>query len=92
MRCGFSYLSNRYSKANNNYLKPHDPEQESKDILYLGANNLYYYAISKFLPTNEFKWIDPKEFDFNNYSSNGSKGCVVEVDLADPKRVTRITQ
>ena len=44
-------------------------------------NNLYGYAMSKFLPTRGFKWIDPKEFDLNKYNSNSSKGCVLEVDL-----------
>ena len=55
-----SYISNRYSKANNNYLKSYDPKQESKRIIYLDANNLYGYAMSKFLPTNDYKWIDPR--------------------------------
>ena len=53
-RGGTSYISNRYSKANNKYLKSYDPKQESKHI-YLDMNNLYGYAISKFLPTNGFK-------------------------------------
>ena len=29
----FSYISKRYSKTNNNYLKCYDPKQESKHIL-----------------------------------------------------------
>ena len=53
-RRGVSYISNRYSKANNKYLKSCDPKQESKLIIYLDANNLYCYAISKFLPTMGF--------------------------------------
>ena len=40
-------ISNRYSKANNKYLKSCDPKQESKHIIYLDTNNLYRYAISK---------------------------------------------
>ena len=30
--------------------------------------------MSKFLRTSAFKWIDPKEFDLNKYTSNSSKG------------------
>ena len=44
-------------------------------------NNLYGYAMSKFHRTDEFKWINPKKLDFNKYTSNSSKGCVLEVDL-----------
>ena len=80
-RGGISYISNRYSKTNNEYLKCYDPKQESKHIIYLNTNNLYGYAMSKFLSTGRFKWIDPKEFDLNKYTSNSSKGCVLEVDL-----------
>ena len=87
MRGGVSYISNRYSKANNKYLKSYDPTQESKHIIYLDENNLYGYAMSKFLPTSRFKWIDPKEFDLKKYSSNSSRGCVLEADLQYPKEL-----
>ena len=40
-------------------------------------DNLYVYAMSKF----EFKWVDPKDFDSNKYSSNSSRCCVLEVIL-----------
>ena len=78
---GVSYMSNRYSKAYNKYLKFYNTKQESKHIIYLEANNLYGYAMSKFLPRSEFKWVDLKEFDLNKYSTNSSKGCVLEDDL-----------
>ena len=67
MRGGVSYISNRNSKANNKYLKSYDLKQESKHIIYLDANNLNGYAMSEFLPTSGFKWIDPKESDLNKY-------------------------
>ena len=38
LRGGFSYISNRYSKASNRYLIFYDPKQESKHIIKLGAN------------------------------------------------------
>ena len=50
-----SCTTNRYSKANNKYLKSYDPKQESKHIMYWDANNLHGYALSKFLPTSGFK-------------------------------------
>ena len=75
MRGGVSYIFNRYSQANNKYLKSYDPK----------ANNLYGYAMPKFLLASGFKWIDPKRFYLNKYTINSSKGCVLEVDLEYPK-------
>ena len=46
---------------------------------------MHGYALSKFLPTCGFKWIDPKEFDSNRYTSDSSKVCVLEVDLEYPE-------
>ena len=46
--------------------------------------------MSKFLPAGEFKWIEPKKFDSNKYSSNISKGCVLEVDLEYPKELCEL--
>ena len=86
-RVEISYIYNRYSKANNKYLKSYDPKQESKHIIYLDANNLHGYAMVKFLPTSEFKWIDPKGFDLNKYTSNSSKRCVLKVDLEYSKEL-----
>ena len=53
MRGGVCYNSKRYSKASNNYLKSFDPKEKSRHIMYLNANDLYGYAMSKFLDLNE---------------------------------------
>ena len=45
--------------------------------------------MSKFFPTSGFKWIDPKEFNLNIYTSNSSKGFVLKVDLEYPKELCR---
>ena len=71
MSGGVSYISKRYRKFNNKYLKSYDPKQESKHI-YLDVNNLYGYTMPKF-PTNGFKWIVPKECDLNRYAGNDPK-------------------
>ena len=85
-----SYISNRHSKANNKYLKPYDWKQESKHVIYLDANDLYGYVVSKFLSTSGFKWLDPKEFDLNKDTINNSKGCVLEVDLEYSKDLRKL--
>ena len=90
MRGGVPYLSNRYSKANNKYLKSYDPKQESKHIIYLDASNFYGYAMSKFLPTSGFRSVDPKELYWNKYTSNSSKGCILEVDYEYPKELQEL--
>ena len=88
-RGGLSYISNRFIEANNKYLKSYDPKQVSKHI-YLDANNLHSFAMSKFLPTSGFKWIDPKKFNLNKYNSNSSKGCALEVELECPKQLREL--
>ena len=37
--------------------------------------------MSSFLPTAGFTRIRPEEFDLDKYSSNSSKGCILELDL-----------
>ncbi|XP_022805804.1 uncharacterized protein LOC111342944 [Stylophora pistillata] len=77
IRGGISMIPTRHSKANNKYMgEKFDPSQPSKFIPYLDANNLYGWAMSKNLPTHDFKWVDEK--DFENWKDFP---CVLEVDL-----------
>ena len=43
-----------------------------------------------FFPKSEFKSIDSKEFDLNKYTSNSSKGCVLEFYLEYHKEVCKV--
>ena len=90
MRGGVFYISNRYSKANNRYLKSYDPKQELKPIIYLDANNLYCYSVFKLLPTSGFKWIDLQEFDLEKDTNNSSKLWVLEINLKYPKELRKL--
>jgi len=60
LRGGISYIVNRYSKANNKYMKEYDDKAPSKYIMYLDANNLYGWAMSQYLPTGGFRWMTQK--------------------------------
>ena len=67
-------------------------QSKNQNIVYLDANNLYGYAMPKFFLRSGFKWIDPKEFDLNKYTSSSPKGCVLEVDLEYAKELMIITK
>ena len=86
-KAAISGSSHGYSKANNEYIKSCDSKEQAKHLIYLDANNLYGYAVSKFLPTGDFKWIDPKQLDLNECTSNSSKRFVLDVDLVYPKQL-----
>ena len=55
LREGISYIAKRYPKANNIYLNAFDPKKPSTFISYLDMNNLYGWAMGKYLPYNGFK-------------------------------------
>ena len=61
-------------------------ENKNQNI-YLDVNNLYSYAMSKFLSPSGFKWIYPKVFNLNKYTSSSSKGYVLEVHLENLKEI-----
>ena len=82
IRGGVSMISTRYGKANNPYMKDYDPDQPTKYISYLDANNLYGWAMCKPLPTKGFRWMKREELkDWK------SMPCILEVDLEYPEKL-----
>ena len=80
IRGGVSMISTRYGKANNKYMKKdYDPSLPSKHIIYLDANNLYGWAMSKELPTHGFRWM--KQTQLEDWEETP---CILEVDLEYP--------
>ena len=56
IRGGICHAIHRYAKANNNYMRNYDKNNESLHLLYLNINNLYGWEISQKLPVSRFKW------------------------------------
>ena len=54
MQGGISYIAHRQAEANNKYMKGWNHEKKSSYIMYLDANNLYGWAMSKSLPFRDF--------------------------------------
>ena len=76
IRGGVSMISTRYGKANNKYMQEYDPSLPTKYIIYLDANNLYGWAMSRKLPTDGFKWMSK-----DGLAHWENKPCILEVDL-----------
>ena len=84
MRGGVSYISKRYSKANNEYCQDYYKENPKKHILYLEMNNLYGHAMIQYLPYADFKWlknIDEIKQKLMQIKKDSSTGYIPEVDL-----------
>ena len=66
-------------------------QTENRNILYTERQiiNMAMQCLI-FFPKSGQKWIDPKEFDLSKYTSNSSKGYVLEVDLEYPKELQQL--
>jgi len=87
---GLSFISKRYVKVNNKYMKDFDNTQDSSYFIPLDANNLYGNAMSQYLPYKDFKWctdeeIEDLEKELFNIPDNSDIGYTLQVDLEYPK-------
>ena len=87
-RGGVSMVSKRYGKANNPKCSGYDKNRPNKYLMYVDANNLYGWAMSQYLPTGGFKWINPKTApDIMSIPENSPKGYTFVVDLRYPEEL-----
>ena len=101
IRGGICQAIHRYAKENNNFAENCNKNVESSYLMYLGASNLYGWAMamSQKLRVNCFKWIQNlsklnesfiKVYDENFikvYDENSDMGYFLEVDVEYPKKV-----
>ena len=70
-------------------MKNYNKSIEISYLTYLGANNLYGWAMSQKLPVDGFEWVEDlfqfKEDFIKNYDENSDKGDILEVDAKYPK-------
>ena len=91
IRGGICHSVYRHAKANNKYMKIYDKNNESSYIIYMDANNLYGYAMSKKLPVDGFEWVEDLstiDEDFiKNYDEDSDVGYFIEADVEYPKEL-----
>ena len=89
MRGGISYITKRYCRANNEFVKGYDKSKKKTFITYWDVNNLYGAAMLEYLPYDEFEWLsdDEIDIDFNCVSAESDVGYILEVDLRYPSEL-----
>ena len=96
IRGGMCNALYRHAKPNNKYMKNYNKNTESSYLVYLGANNLYGWAMSQKLPVDGFKWIEKDNLSkFNekfikDYGENSDKGYILKVDVEYPKNLHKL--
>ncbi|GFS56160.1 uncharacterized protein TNIN_391221 [Trichonephila inaurata madagascariensis] len=83
IRGGVAMISHHYAKTNNAYLSTYDSSFPSSYIIYLDANNLYGWAMSQNLPTQDFSWTD-EYVNFMNVPDDSDVGYIFEADFEYP--------
>ena len=77
-RGGISYISKRYTKANNKYMSDYNSKKPSIFIAYFDKNNLYGWSMSEY-PYEEFEWLENvDEFDVNSINEKNEIGYFLE--------------
>ena len=62
-------------------MKIYDPTKLVKYIEYLDKNNLYGWAMSRYLPFGGFKWVkNVDNFDVKSFSQKNPIVYILEVD------------
>ena len=88
LRGEISYIAKRHAKTNIKYMKDYDPTKPSKYMSYLDINNLYGWAMSRYLPYGGFKYLKNVDgFDVNSISEKSPIGYILEVDLEYPEKL-----
>ena len=90
IRGGITQSVTKYATANNKYMSTYDKNKPSNFIQYLDANGLYGAAMLRPLPTGNFEWVDPKEYNeetIKNIDIMGQKGYLFEVDIEYPREL-----
>ena len=90
---GISFISNQLARANHPGLGQHfDILKAISYIFMVDCNNQYGWAMSQYLPTGGFKWLDEKSLTewvefIKAQEDEQEQGCFLEVDLEYPEEL-----
>jgi hypothetical protein len=98
IRGGMTVVSKRYVKADNPYVNKENESKNSNQLntylWYVDANQLYAWAMTQYLPYDNFYWVKQEEItkmtieqwkeNIINMAEDSNQGCIFEVDLDYP--------
>jgi len=82
IRGGLVQASMRYATANNEQVPDYDDTKPKSWLIYQDCNNLYGYAMCKYMPYGGFKWVEPTLRGLNDLDDSSHIGRIYEVDIA----------
>ena len=89
IRGGICQVTCRYAEANNKYTKNYDKDKESSFLIYVDANNLYGWTMTKKLHVDGPKWVDDlimfTEDFIKGFDEESEIGYFLFVDVEYPK-------
>ena len=88
IRGGITQSVHRWAKANNPYMgSEYNPNEPTRYLQYLDANNLYGWAMSQPLPTGGFRRVDIHPDEISKLVNRSDKGYLLEVDVFYPREL-----
>lgn len=91
VRGGIVNCSKKYAQANNPYMhEGYDPSKPSSYIVYVDINNMYAKSLSCKLPTKNYAYDDPKNWNREKIlalSDESDRGCIFTVSLRYPEHL-----
>lgn len=85
IRGNIAHCSQKYSMANNKYLKDYNYNLPSKYLINFHTNDLYSRVMSDYLPESNFEWLtDLNSFSLDSLTDDSKIGYILEVDMQYP--------
>ena len=90
---GITQSVHRWAAANNPYIgSDYNPNEPTKYLQYLDANNLYGWAVSQPLPMGGFHWVEFDESEdphkiVRDLANRKCRGYLLKVDVYYPKQL-----
>ena len=78
IKCIISLICKGYAEAHNIFLKSVDANKTTSYIIYLDANDLYGHSMMQLLPIEILDWVNPKDFNLDNYSNNNITNSTIK--------------